>query len=115
MGRVGRGGRGPRRADERVAPAQADAATSVTAVLTDREPEVAINTVNYTYDSPDQPWLDLYFNAYQSAQTIREKRIGTNGRLDIIDFDTDGVELRNTADFGARDASTSQAFSWVEV
>lgn len=86
-------------------PAQADADTSVTAVLTDRETE-AINTlVNYTYDAPDNDWIDFYANAYKTEQTIREKRIGTNGRLDEIAFDTDGVDLHNTSVFGARDGS----------
>jgi hemoglobin/transferrin/lactoferrin receptor protein len=80
-------------------PAQADAETSVTAVLTDRETEVINQLVNYTYDAPDNDWLNLYLNAYKTEQTIREKRIGTNGRLDTIGFDTDGIELRNTSDF----------------
>lgn len=89
-------------------PAQADAETSVTAVLTDRETE-AINTlVNYTYDAPDNDWLDLYANAYRTEQTIREKRIGTNGRLDEIAFDTDGIDLHNTSVFGARPGSRQQ-------
>lgn len=78
-------------------PAQADAETSVTAVLTDRETEVILHQLNYQYEAPDNAWVDLYFNAYRNAQTIREKRIGTNGRLDLIDFDTDGIELRNSS------------------
>lgn len=77
-------------------PAQADAETSLTAVLTDRETEVINQQLNYTYDAPGNDWLNLYTNIYKTGQTIREKRIGTNGRLDTIDFDTDGMELRNT-------------------
>ena len=80
-------------------PAQADAATSVTAVLTDRETEAANTVLNYTYESPTRAWLSAYANAYHNTQTIREKRIGTNGRLDIVDFSTDGFELRNTSAF----------------
>jgi hemoglobin/transferrin/lactoferrin receptor protein len=82
-------------------PAQADAETSVTAVLTDRETEVINQHVDYSYDAPDNDLLNLYAKLYKNEQTIREKRIGTNGRLDAIGFDTDGMELRNTSDFGA--------------
>ncbi len=89
-------------------PAQADAETSVTAVLTDRETEVINQVVNYTYDAPDNDLLNVYMNAYKTEQTIREKRIGTNGRLDTIGFDTDGVELRNTSDFNSGAGSKSK-------
>ncbi|MFT3930891.1 MAG: TonB-dependent hemoglobin/transferrin/lactoferrin family receptor [Spongiibacteraceae bacterium] len=96
-------------------PAQADAETSVTAVLTDRETEVDNTVVNYTYDSPTQRWLNVYFNAYRNDQVIREKRIGTNGRLDTIDFTTDGVELRNTSYLGnAGDNITHQLTYGIE-
>ncbi len=88
-------------------PAQADAQTSVTAVLTDRETEVDNKVLNYTYAPPTQRWLNLYVNAYRNDQSIREKRIGTNGRLDTINFVTDGFEVRNTSSFG--DAAQGEA------
>lgn len=89
-------------------PAQADAETSATAVLTDRETEVINQVVNYTYDAPDNNLLNVYMNAYKNEQTIREKRIGTNGRLDEIGFDTDGIELRNTSELNSAAGSKSK-------
>jgi hemoglobin/transferrin/lactoferrin receptor protein len=90
-------------------PAQADAETSVTAVLTDRETESITQALSYTFDAPEHLWLNTYLNAYQTEQTIREKRIGTNGRLDVIGFTTDGIELRNTMDLSGRDSGTSSS------
>lgn len=89
-------------------PAQADAPTSSTAVLTDRETEVINQHVEYTYDGIDNDLIDLYLNAYKTEQTVREKRIGTNGRLDDIGFDTDGVELRNSSLFNSGVDSKSE-------
>jgi hemoglobin/transferrin/lactoferrin receptor protein len=88
-------------------PAQADAETSVTAVLTDRETESITQALNYTFNAPEHPWLNLYLNAYRTEQTIREKRIGTNGRLDTIGFNTDGIELRNAMDLSDGNASSN--------
>ncbi|BAZ93526.1 TonB-dependent receptor [Thiohalobacter sp. COW1] len=78
-------------------PAQADTRTSATAVLTDRETEVSIDRLTWRYERPDDPWLNFDLSAYNTEQTLREKRIGTNGRLDAIDFDTRGLELRNSS------------------
>lgn len=78
-------------------PAQADAPTSATAVLTDRETETDLTRLGYRYDNPDNRWLDLEAFTYYNAQTIREERIGTDGRLDTIDFDTTGVEVSNSS------------------
>lgn len=79
-------------------PVQADAVTSPTAVLSDRETEVETNRIGYGYD-PASPWIDVNAAVYSNPQTIREKRIGTDGRLDVIDFETRGVELRNSSVF----------------
>lgn len=81
-------------------PAQADLPTSATAVLTDRETEVTIDRIAYRYDNPDNDWVNLDFFVYNNEQDIREKRIGTTeARLDVIDFDTRGVDLRNSSSF----------------
>lgn len=78
-------------------PAQADEETSATAVLTDRETEVTSDRLGWRYDNPDNRWVNLDAFVYNTAQTVREKRIGTiQGRLDVIDFETRGVDVRNT-------------------
>ncbi len=79
-------------------PAQADARTSATAVLTDRETEVILDRLAYRYDNPGNKWLNLDTFIYNNDQTIREKRIGTDGRLDIIDFNTRGLDVKNSSD-----------------
>jgi hemoglobin/transferrin/lactoferrin receptor protein len=82
-------------------PAQADARTSPTAVLTARETEVTLDRVAYDrLGDEDDAFAPSAF-AYSSRQTIREQRIGTDGRLDAIDFDTVGADLRNSTTFGA--------------
>ncbi|MEL7450694.1 MAG: TonB-dependent hemoglobin/transferrin/lactoferrin family receptor [Pseudomonadota bacterium] len=80
-------------------PAQADARASATAVLTDRETEVTTDRLSLRHGDGGRRWLNLDTAIYSNRQTIREKRIGTDGRLDIIDFDTRGAELRNTSNF----------------
>ena len=82
-------------------PAQANQETSATAVLTDRETEVTLDRLGYRYSNPNNTWLDLDAFVYNNAQTIREKRIGTDGRLDVIDFDTRGIDVHNATVFGA--------------
>lgn len=81
-------------------PAQADIRSSATAVLTDRETEVKLDRIEYQHSGDHNPWLNLSAFAYLNQQTIREKRIGTNGRLDTIDFDTAGIDIRNISDLG---------------
>ncbi len=80
-------------------PAQADANTSATAVLTDRETEVTLDRFAYRYDDPSNKWVNLDAFVYNNNQTIREKRIGTDGRLDIIDLNTRGLNVRNSSEF----------------
>ena len=78
-------------------PAQADEITSATAVLTDRETEVTIDRLAYRYADPENAWLNFDAAVYNNAQTIREKRIGTNNpTVDVIDFNTRGLDLRNS-------------------
>lgn len=79
-------------------PVQATVRTSPTAVLSDRETEVVTNRISYAFD-PTSQWVDFNAAVYSNPQTIREKRIGTDGRLDVIDFETRGVELRNSSRF----------------
>jgi hemoglobin/transferrin/lactoferrin receptor protein len=79
-------------------PAQADLRTSATAVLTDRETEVTLDRIEYSHQAKDNTWLNLTAFVYLNQQNIREKRIGTNGRLDTIDFDTMGIDIRNVSD-----------------
>ncbi|MEM6640722.1 MAG: TonB-dependent hemoglobin/transferrin/lactoferrin family receptor [Pseudomonadota bacterium] len=78
-------------------PAQADVQTSATAVLTDRETELTVDRLSYQNGDGGRRWMNLSTSLYNSQQVIREKRIGTDGRLDIIDFDTVGAEIRNTS------------------
>ncbi|MEM7082475.1 MAG: TonB-dependent hemoglobin/transferrin/lactoferrin family receptor [Pseudomonadota bacterium] len=79
-------------------PAQADERTSPTAVLTDRETEVEIDRVVVSHGDLSG-WFNPELSVYNSAQILREKRIGTNGRLDIINFDTQGAEFHNVTLF----------------
>ncbi|MEM9057323.1 MAG: TonB-dependent receptor, partial [Pseudomonadota bacterium] len=80
-------------------PAQADTRASATAVLTDRETEVYTDRVALRHGAGGERLLNLDTALYSNRQTIREKRIGTDGRLDLIDFDTEGAEVRNTSNF----------------
>ncbi len=76
-------------------PAQADFRTSVTAVLTDRETEVENWRLSYDYTSMT-PGLAAGLYIYDNKMEEREKRIGTNGRLDIINYETSGLDARVT-------------------
>ncbi len=77
-------------------PAQSDSLTSATAVLTDRETELSLDRLSYRID-PIHPLIDLHTFVYHNRQDILEKRIGTDGRLDSIDFTTSGVDIRNSS------------------
>ncbi len=89
-------------------PAQADELTSATAVLTDRETEVIQDRLAYRYVTSNQT-VDTFI--YNNDQTIREKRIGTNGRLDTINFVTKGFDVRSSMRI-ANDKTFSRRISY---
>lgn len=80
-------------------PAQADAITSPTAVLSDRETIVTIPRVSYHYHNPNNPLVNLNIMTYENKQKIKEIRIGTDDRLDEIEFTTPGMDVYNTSVF----------------
>jgi hemoglobin/transferrin/lactoferrin receptor protein len=94
-------------------PAQADAQTSATAVLTDRETKNTISRLSYTFDPGS--WWNPNLVVYDSQQEILEKRIGTDGRLDEIEFDTRGLDARNASVFSFGDEHRHRLTYGIEV
>lgn len=64
--------------------------------LVDRDTERRNYRLNYRYDDPSLPWLDLTAVLYRNEIEVGEFRLA-DGRDDESDFSTNGVELYNTS------------------
>lgn len=64
--------------------------------LVDRDTERRNYRLNYRYDDPGRPWLDLTAVVYRNEIEVGELRLA-DGRDDDSDFSTNGAELYNTS------------------
>lgn len=91
------------------APTSTDDVSSPSTVVDRGTTEYNIRTV-YSYQDPDNPWLDLGAAAYYSEIDITEDRL-IDGRLDESDFESFGIDLHNTARFVPADIAKI-ALTW---
>lgn len=70
------------------------------ASLVDRETTQLTYRLGYTHDNSTNPYLHLAGFVYYTSMDIRERRLSDN-RPDAIDFDTVGLDLRNSTSLRA--------------
>jgi hemoglobin/transferrin/lactoferrin receptor protein len=69
--------------------------------LVDRLTERRQARVSYRNDNPEMTWLDLTATLYRNEVEATEFRLD-DGRIDVTDFDTRGLDLVNSIELGRR-------------
>jgi hemoglobin/transferrin/lactoferrin receptor protein len=79
-------------------PINVDTAPTALGAISDRTTRQEVYTLAYHRRDPAVAWLDLAASLYWTRLDIEERRV-SDGRLDEIDFDTYGFDVRNTSRF----------------